>query len=145
MDRITIGIASDHAGYSLKEAIKPYLEGKGYVMEDFGTNSENSVDYPDYAHPLAEAIENGRLKLAIAICGTGNGINMTLNKHQGVRSALCWNAEVAAMVRKHNDANICALPGRHVSVEEGKNIIDAFLSHEFEGGRHLNRINKIPI
>ena len=112
---------------------------------DFGTYSEESCDYPDFAHKLAEAIENKDCEIGIAICGSGNGINMTVNKHQLIRSALCWNPEISRLARLHNDANICALPARFVSFEEAKEIVDVFLGTEFEGGRHIIRINKIPV
>ena len=145
MDNKKIGIASDHAGYQLKEFVIGYLDSKGYDVYDFGTNSEESCDYPDYAHPLAEAIEKGELPRGIAMCGSANGITMTLNKHQGVRAALCWNAEIAHLARQHNDANILVMPGRFISTEEADMILTEFFSTQFEGGRHQNRINKIPI
>ena len=112
-------------------------------MIDFGTHSSESVDYADYAHPLAEAVENKQCDLGITICGSGNGITMTVNKHQGIRAALCWTSEISRLARAHNNANICSLPGRFVSVEEAKNIVDVFLSTPFEGGRHEQRIQKI--
>lgn len=139
-----IAIASDHAGYELKNLLIPHLTGKGFEVKDFGPFTEGSVDYPDYAHPLAVAVEEGSFTFGISICGSGNGINITVNKHQGIRSALCWNNEIAALARQHNDANICALPARFISVEQAKEIVDIFLSSDFEGGRHANRVNKIP-
>lgn len=139
-----IAIGADHAGYQLKEKIKPYLEEMGIELVDFGTNSPDSVDYPDYAHPLANAVESGDVELGITICGSGNGINMTVNKHQGVRSALCWNKEIARLGRLHNDANICSLPARFININEAKDIVEAFLTTDFEAGRHVKRINKIP-
>ncbi len=140
-----VGIACDHAGYELKEEIKEYLSSKGIEVEDFGTHSSESVDYADFAHPLANSVENGTNELGFTICGSGNGINMTINKHQGIRGALCWTSEISMLARLHNDANICSMPGRYVSVEEAKKIVDLFLTTEFEGGRHINRINKIPV
>ncbi len=141
----SIGIASDHAGYELKSFVKKYLQDKGFVVKDFGTHSVESVDYPDFAHPLGDYVESASNILGISICGSGNGISMTLNKHQGVRAALCWNAEIAALAMQHNNANVCSLPARFVSNEEALEIIDAFLSSEFEGGRHIARVNKIPV
>ena len=141
----TIGIASDHAGYEMKEFLVGYLDSKGYEVHDFGCQSPESVDYADYAHPLALAVESGGCYPGIAICGSGNGINMTLNKHQGIRAALCWNAEIAHLARQHNDANILVMPGRFISTEEADMILTEFFSTEFEGGRHQNRIDKIPV
>ena len=139
-----IPIGCDHAGYKLKLAIIDHLKAKGYEIKDFGTNSEESTDYPDYGHPVANMVEKDEDLLGIVICGSGNGINMTVNKHKGIRSALCWNTEVAALARQHNNANIVALPARFISTEEGLAIVDIFLSTEFEGGRHARRIAKIP-
>ena len=138
-----LAIGCDHAGFELKEVLKKFLLAKNIEVIDFGTHSEESVDYADYAHPLAEAVESQRCDLGITICGSGNGITMTVNKHQGIRAALCWTAEISRLARAHNDANICSLPGRFVSVEEAKNIVDVFLSTPFEGGRHQKRIEKI--
>ena len=138
-----LAIGSDHAGFQLKEQLKEYLKSQGYVLKDFGTFSEDSVDYPDFAHPVAHAIEKKEEDMGILICGTGNGINMTANKHKGIRSALCWNKEVAALARLHNDANIIVLPARFVNEKEAKQMVEVFLKTEFEKGRHLNRINKI--
>lgn len=140
-----IGLACDHAGYELKEYIKKVLEEKGLEYKDFGCYSEESVDYPDYAHPLAEAVESGECYPGIAICGSGNGISMTLNKHQGIRAALCWTPELAALARQHNDANVLSMPGRFITKEMGKEIVEAFLSSNFEGGRHQRRVDKIPL
>ena len=140
-----IAMACDHAGYELKETLKVYLTEKGYEVVDFGTNSTDSCDYPDYAHPAAEAIEKGECAFGICMCGSGNGINMTLNHHQGIRSALCWLPEIAALARQHNNAHGCVLPARFVSEAEAKAIVDAYLDAEFEGGRHVRRINKIPV
>ena len=140
----TIGIAADHAGFEYKELIKERLVAQGYCVTDFGTHSAESMDYPDTAHPLAVAVEQGEVSLGIALCGSGNGINMTLNKHQGVRSALCWAPEIAALARQHNDANVCALPARFLTPEAAFSIVDLFLHTSFEGGRHQKRVDKIP-
>ena len=140
-----IGIAGDHAGYNLKVKINQYLIDKGHDVKDFGPFSDESSDYADFAHPLAEAIENKELDLGISMCGSGNGINMTLNKHKDIRSALCWNEEIADLARKHNDANVCALPARFIDEDLAKKIIDIFLKAKFEGGRHQRRIEKIPL
>lgn len=140
-----IALCSDHAGYELKSIIEGYLESQGKEFEDFGTNSTQSCDYPDYAHPAAIAIEEGRCYPGIAICGTGNGIGMTLNKHQGIRAALCWNEEIARLARQHNDANVLVLPARFIDPVTALAIVDTFLSTPFEGGRHARRIAKIPV
>jgi ribose 5-phosphate isomerase B len=141
---MNIAIASDHAGFELKTQLIPFLKGKGYEVKDFGSFTPESVDYPDYAHPQAIAVENGTYTFGISICGSGNGVNMTVNKHQGIRSALCWNKEIAALARQHNDANICALPARFITNEQAKEIIDIFISTAFDGGRHEKRVQKIP-
>ncbi len=140
-----IGFACDHAGFRLKEVLIDYLTKAGYETLNFGTNSEDSCDYPDFAHPLAYAVANGSCEYGISICGSGNGINMTVNKHKGIRSALCWNVEISELARLHNDANICSLPARFISEETAIAIVDKFLNTPFEGGRHLGRINKIPM
>ena len=140
-----IGIASDHAGYKMKQSIIEDLEEKGYGVCDYGTGSENSVDYPDYGHPLAEAVESGKCAVGITLCGSGNGINMVSNKHQGIRGALCWNQEIAILARKHNDANICSIPARFVELDMAREIVNLFLSTAYEGGRHQQRIEKIPL
>jgi ribose 5-phosphate isomerase B len=140
----TIGIASDHAGFELKEVIKKWLIKAGNRLNDYGTNSSESADYADYAHPLANAVENKEVEFGISICGSGNGITMTVNKHQGIRAALCWNKEISMLARSHNDANICSLPARFISEADAKEIITTFMNTKFEGGRHLTRINKIP-
>ncbi len=145
MNKISFGIACDHAGYEFKEKLKIDLEQEGYEITDYGTYSEESADYPDFAHPLASAVENGKHKFGISLCGSGNGINMTANKHQGIRAALCWNIEIAELARLHNDANICSLPARFVDYNLAKEIVITFLNTKFEGGRHLKRIEKIPI
>ena len=142
----TIALASDHAGYKLKLKIIKYLESLNFEkIKDFGCFSDESADYPDYAHPLAEAVESGEFEIGISICGSGNGINMTVNKHQGIRSALCWNVEISRLARAHNDANICALPARFIDEELAIKIVNEFLNTGFEGGRHLRRIKKIPV
>ena len=145
MTKISIGIAGDHAGFDFKERLKSYLEEGGYEVKDYGTYSSESADYPDYAHPLAEAVEKKVHLYGITLCGSGNGINMTANKHQGIRAALCWNKEIAELARLHNNANICSLPARFVDYNLAKVIVDIFLNTEFEGGRHQRRIDKIPI
>jgi ribose 5-phosphate isomerase B len=139
-----IPIACDHAGFKTKELIVKYLTDKGMEVKDYGCYSEESIDYPDYAHPVATMVEENNGMLGILLCGSGNGINMTANKHQGVRSALCWTTEIAALARSHNDANIMAIPARFVSEELALEMVDTFLSTPFEGGRHQNRVNKIP-
>jgi ribose 5-phosphate isomerase B len=142
---IHIGLASDHAGYYLKCKVKEKLMEKGYFITDYGCNSINSCNYAEYAHYLGFAFDKGEVDLGFVFCGSGNGINMTINKHQLVRSALCWNTEIARLARNHNDANVCSLPARFVSEEEIFEIIDVFLREKFEGGRHLERKEKIPI
>jgi ribose 5-phosphate isomerase B len=143
MSKQIIPIGADHAGFQLKEVVKNHLMSKGYEVKDFGCFSEESIDYPDYAHPVASMVEENDGMFGIVICGSGNGINMTANKHQGIRSALCWKNEIAELARLHNDANIIALPARFISEEEGIKMVDTFLTTEFEGGRHQNRVNKI--
>ena len=138
-----IPIGCDHAGYKLKQDLIEYLNTKGIEVEDYGCYSEDSIDYPDYGHPVAVHVEqNGGL--GVVICGSGNGINMTVNKHQGIRSALCWSSEIAQLAREHNDANVIALPARFISTELAIEMIDTFLNTPFEGGRHERRVNKIP-
>lgn len=144
MDKKVIGMASDHAGFEMKEALKPMLSEMGYEIRDFGAHSTESMDYPDTAHPLAEAVEAGEVCFGIAICGSGNGISMTLNKHQGVRAALCWEPELGALAKKHNNANVLSLPGRFISIDMAKEIVKAYMAAEFEGGRHQRRVEKIP-
>lgn len=143
MSQKVIPIGADHAGFILKGKIIQFLESKGYQVKDFGCFSEESIDYPDFAHPVAEMVEQNTGMLGILICGSGNGINMTANKHKGIRSALCWNKEIAELARQHNDANIIALPARFISEEEALDIVDAFLGTAFEGGRHQRRVDKI--
>ena len=140
-----VAMASDHAGYELKDTIKQYLVEKGYEIVDFGTFSSDACDYADFAHPAANAVEKGECDFGICMCGTGNGINITLNKHQGIRAGLAWMPEIATLVKKHNDANMLVMPARFVTEYEAKNIVDAYLEAEFEGGRHLQRIKKIPL
>ena len=140
-----IALCSDHAGFELKSIIEGYLEANGRDFEDFGTFSSESCDYPDFAHPCAEAVESGKCYPGIAMCGSGNGINMTLNKHQGIRAALCWTVKLAELARKHNDANVLVLPARFIEPALALAIVDAFLSTAFEGGRHQKRIDKIPV
>lgn len=144
MDKsIIIPIGADHAGYELKNRIINYLSDQGYSFKDYGTYSEDSIDYPDHGHPVAQHVENTPEVLGIVICGSGNGINMTVNKHQGIRSALCWNKEIAMLARQHNDANIIALPARFVDAILAIQMVEAFLNTTFEGGRHATRVNKI--
>ena len=140
-----ISLAADHAGYRLKEHVKEYLEKKNYTINDLGTHSSKDTDYPDYAHPLALSVESKESEFGISIFGSGNGINMTVNKHQGIRSALCWSVEIAEFARRHNDANVCALPARFISDDLAFKILDKFLSTPFDGGRHQIRIDKIPL
>lgn len=140
-----IGMAADHAGYELKEALKPMLYDMGLEVKDFGTDSLESMDYPDVAHPLAYAVENGEVCCGIAMCGSANGISITLNKHQGVRAAICWLPELASLARQHNDANVLSLPARFITVEQAKEIVKAYLSADFEGGRHQRRVEKIAL
>ena len=140
-----IGLACDHAGFKYKEKLKKYLLNNNNEIKDFGCYSLDSVDYPDFAHKLAKSIENGENKLGIQFCGTGNGINMSANKHQGIRSALCWNSHIAEQARLHNNANILTMPARHLEWEEVKSIVDIFLDTNFEGGRHQKRVEKIKI
>lgn len=140
-----IGLACDHAGFEFKEKVKKLLYSKGNTIKDYGCYSLESVDYPDFAHKLAKSIENNINELGIQFCGTGNGINMSANKHQGIRSALCWNYHIAEQSRLHNNANILTMPARHLKWEEVEKIIDIFISTKFEGGRHEKRVNKIKI
>lgn len=140
-----VALCSDHAGYELKSIIEGYLMSQDIEYEDFGTDSAQSCDYPDYAHPCAAAIEAGRCYPGIAMCGSGNGISMTLNKHQGIRAALCWTVELATLARQHNDANVLVLPARFIEPATALAIVDAFLTTPFEGGRHEARVAKIPV
>lgn len=138
-----ISIGGDHAGVEYKENLIEYLEAQGYQMINRGTDSTTSVDYPDFAHPVAEDVESGKAQRGILICGSANGVCMTANKHAGIRAALCWNDEVAALARQHNDANVICLPARFISLDEAIQFVDTFLNTEFEGGRHANRVQKI--
>jgi len=138
-----IAIGADHAGFELKEFIKRELTSSEVSFVDFGTISADSVDYPDFAHPTASAVENGTCELGIVVCGSGNGVNITANKHAGIRSALCWEPEIATLARQHNNANMIAVPARFVSQSKAIEIVAAFLNASFEGGRHQNRIEKI--
>jgi ribose 5-phosphate isomerase B len=140
-----IVIASDHAGYNLKVKIIDYLRSKQFIIEDLGTDSSASVDYPDYGHALAEHVSSQQYDAGISLCGSGNGINITANKHPKIRSALCWRKDIAELARRHNNANICALPARFISFEQACEIVDVFLNTPFDGGRHQRRIEKIPI
>lgn len=143
MTQNTIPIGADHAGFVLKEKIITFLQAKGYQVVDYGCFSEESIDYPDFAHPVAEKVLQNKDMIGILICGSGNGINMTANKHKGIRGALCWNPEIAKLARQHNDANILSLPARFISDEEALVIVKTFLDTAFEGGRHQRRIDKI--
>jgi ribose 5-phosphate isomerase B len=139
----TIAIGSDHAGFEYKEGFRKWLEQNGYTVKDFGTYSTASADYPDFAHAVASAVEKKEFDLGVLVCGSANGVAITANKHQGIRAAICWNEELAALSRQHNDANIVCVPARFVAYELGEKIVEKFLSSTFEGGRHANRVNKI--
>ena len=141
MNELKIAIGADHAGFSYKEALVKKLKVK--ELKDFGTYSADSVDYPDFAHPVASAVESGEFDLGILVCGSANGVAITANKHQGIRAAICWNEELAALARKHNNANIVCIPERFVSFEMAEKIVETFFNTEFEGGRHANRVNKM--
>lgn len=145
MEKLKIAIANDHAGFERKQAILKYLQEQGIEYKDFGAYSAESSDYPDFAHPLAIAVSNGEFDKGITLCGSGNGINMTANKHAGIRSAICWLPEIAELARLHNDANICALPARYLNDAQAIEIVKVFLATGFEGGRHQTRINKMAI
>lgn len=145
MEVKTVGLACDHAGYPLKQFVLTYLEQRGYPCKDYGTFSDQSVDYPDFAHALAEGIESGEVYPGIAICGSGEGMAITLNKHQGVRAALCWDVEIARLAREHNNANVLVMPARFTSPEYAISMLEVFLNTEFAGGRHQHRIDKISV
>lgn len=145
MKNLKVAIVSDHAGFYLKEKLIVFLIKEKYDFKDLGCLTPDIVDYPDYGHPLANAISSGEFDIGISICGTGNGMNMVVNKHQGIRGALCWNEEISRLARAHNDANICALPGRFISESETYLIVKTFLETPFVGGRHTKRIGKIPL
>lgn len=140
-----IGLASDHAGFELKEFVKTWLDAKGMAYKDYGTYSTESCDYPDFAHALARGIEAGECSQGIAICGSGEGISMTLNKHQSIRAALVWMPEIAHMTRLHNDANVLVMPGRYMDADTASKVMEEFFNTAFEGGRHQKRIDKIPV
>lgn len=138
-----IALGGDHAGVGYKEQLSKHLQSVGFEILDFGPNTATSVDYPDYVHPLSKALESGEVDFGIVICGSGNGVAITANKHQGIRAALCWNEELAALSRQHNDANVLALPARFITYELAEQLAVIFLTTPFEGGRHQNRVNKI--
>lgn len=142
---MTIAMASDHAGYNLKQDVRAWLENHGAQVKDYGCYSTESCDYPDFAHPLAEAVEKGEQPLGIVICSTGNGICMTANKHQGIRAALCWDVPLAQLARQHNNANVLGMPANFISRDKALEIVEAFFATDFEGGRHERRVNKIAI
>jgi ribose 5-phosphate isomerase B len=141
MDNIRIAIGADHAGFEYKQLLIEFL--KDHTVKDFGTFSTASVDYPDFAHPVAKAVENGEYNIGILICGSANGVAITANKHQGIRAAICWTEEIARLARNHNNANVLCIPARFVSADQAQQITQKFLGSEFEGGRHANRVNKI--
>lgn len=145
MAKEIIGLASDHAAFQLKQFVKSYLDEKGLSYKDYGTYNEKSCNYADYGHALANGIERGEVEKGIAMCGSGEGISMTLNKHQNIRAGLCWIPEIAHLIRQHNDANVLVMPGRFIDNKMASLIMDEFLNTEFEGGRHLDRINSIPV
>jgi ribose 5-phosphate isomerase B len=138
-----IAIGSDHAGFDYKEDLISFLEGKGLSFEDFGTHSKDSVDYPDFAHPVASAVESGKYAFGILLCGSANGVAITANKHQGIRAAICWGEELAKLSREHNDANIICIPARFVREGDAEKMVAQFMTTNFEGGRHATRVNKI--
>ena len=141
MEKIAIG--ADHAGFEYKEQLKKWLDRKGYATKDFGTYSSESADYPDFAHPVASAVEKNEFDLGLLICGSANGVAMTANKHQGIRAAICWKEELAETARTHNNANVLCIPAKHISIELAEKILDKFLHSTFEGGRHGRRVDKI--
>lgn len=141
----SIAIAGDHAGFYYKTEIKHHLEELGYVVRDYGTESDASCDYPDYVHPLAQAVEAGEYPLGVVICGSANGVCMTANKHEGIRAAIAWEPELASLARQHNDANVICLPARFISLDLAKELVKIFLETPFEGGRHQRRVEKIPL
>ncbi|WP_174549711.1 ribose 5-phosphate isomerase B [Flammeovirga pacifica] len=140
-----LAIGGDHAGYEYKKAIIEHLESNGHEVKDFGPFSTDSCDYPDYVHPLAEAVENGEVEFGITICGSGIGVSMVANKHKGVRAGLCWEPILAQLTRQHNNANVLSMPARFISLVRAIEIVDTFISTKFEGGRHQNRVDKIPL
>ncbi|MBK8502569.1 MAG: ribose 5-phosphate isomerase B [Saprospiraceae bacterium] len=140
-----IAIGCDHAGFPYKDAIKQLLEAQGHKVQDFGTDSAESVDYPDFVHPVANAVEDRKAKLGVLICGSGNGVAITANKHQKIRAAICWNTELAALARQHNNANIVCIPARFISKRKALSVVDIFMTSKFEGGRHARRVRKISV
>ncbi|MCA6380070.1 MAG: ribose 5-phosphate isomerase B [Cytophagales bacterium] len=138
-----IAIGADHAGFEYKEILKKWLQTNGFTVEDFGTHNAESADYPDFAHPVARAVEKNEFDLGLLLCGSANGVAMTANKHHGIRAAICWKEELAELARTHNNANVLCIPARHVSVELAEKILDKFLHSSFEGGRHGRRVDKI--
>jgi ribose 5-phosphate isomerase B len=145
MTQEIVGLASDHAGFALKQFVRQYLDEHGYRYKDYGTLTDARCDYPDYGHLLARGLEQGEVGRGIAICGSGEGIMMTLNKHQSIRAGLCWMPEIAHLIRQHNDANVLVMPGRFIDNDMARKIMDEFFSTSFEGGRHLRRVEKIPV
>lgn len=145
MNELSIALASDHAGFARKQSIIRYFTENSIPFDDLGCYTDESCDYPDFGHAIANAVVSGKYRLGITFCGTGQGISITANKHQEIRSAVCWNPEIARLAMQHNNANICAIPGRFVTDEEAVEIVKAFLDSQFEGGRHQRRIDKIPI
>lgn len=140
-----IALGNDHAGFEMKQVVREWLEEQGYEVDNFGTDSSDSMDYPDVVHPLASAVEKGEFEMGVLVCGSGQGVSFTANKHQGIRAALCWQAEIAELARSHNNANILCIPGRFVDKEQTRDILKSFFETPFEGGRHQNRIDKAPI
>ncbi|QBQ40096.1 ribose 5-phosphate isomerase B [Sphingobacterium psychroaquaticum] len=138
-----IAVGSDHAGFEYKSVIVDFLKSEGYEVEDFGPETADSVDYPDFAHPVASSVESKKNELGILICGSANGVAITANKHQGIRAAIAWQNEIAALARQHNDANVICIPARFIDIDLAKKIVSTFLTTDFEGGRHANRVNKI--
>lgn len=145
LNELKIAMASDHAGFNLKHLVEKYLEDNGATVHDFGCYSLESCDYPDFAHPCAEAVEKGEYDFGIVICSTGNGITMTANKHQGIRAALCWDTPLAELARQHNNANVLGMPANFISEEKALAIVRTFFATDFEGGRHERRVNKIAL
>ncbi|WP_298893663.1 ribose 5-phosphate isomerase B [uncultured Psychroserpens sp.] len=142
---MTISIGNDHAGTQYKQAIVEHLEAKGFTVNNYGTNANDSVDYPDYVHPVANDVADNKVDFGILICGSANGVAMTANKHQKVRAGICWTKEITELTRQHNNANICCIPARFTALQQAIQIVDAFLNTEFEGGRHQKRVDKIPV
>ena len=145
METKVVGLASDHAAFQLKQFVKKYLDEKGIAYKDYGTLTEESCNYAEFGHALARGIENGEVYPGIAMCGSGEGISMTLNKHQSIRAGLCWQPEIAHLIRQHNNANVLVMPGRFIDFETAREILDEFMNTEFEGGRHQTRVDSIPV